>query len=123
MAPEFPYPTQVQDINYGIRWLKVHAADLNGDPDIIGGIGYPSGGHTLPLAAMRLSDPRYTAVPLEGSSPADANLAWIISCWPVIDLLLRYTIAKEAGKPELLEKHHGFFRGDEAMHESKPARR
>jgi len=121
VAPEFPYPTQVQDINYGVRWLKAHAADFNGDPDTIGGIGYSSGGHTLPLAAMRLNDPRYTAVPLEGSTPADANLAWVISCWPVIDPWLRYTIAKDAGKTELLEKHHGFFQGDEAMHESKPA--
>jgi acetyl esterase/lipase len=116
----FPYPLQIQDIHYGVRWLKAHAADFNGDPDAVGGIGYSSGGHTLPLAAMRIDDPRYSALPLEGSSPADAKLAWMISCWPVIEPYFRYEIAKGKGNTDLMEKHHMFFQGDEAMHESTP---
>ena len=116
----FPYPLQLQDIHYGVRWLKAHAGDFNGDPDAVGGIGYSSGGHTLPLAAMRIDDPRYSALPLKGSSPDDAKLAWMISCWPVIEPYLRYEIAKGKGNTELLEKHHMFFQGDEAMHESTP---
>ena len=116
----FPYPLQLQDINYGIRWLKAYAAEFNGDPDAVGGIGYSSGGHTLPLAAMRIEDPRYSALPLEGSTPDDAKLAWVISCWPVIEPYLRYEIARERGTTELMEKHHIFFQGDEAMHESTP---
>ena len=116
----FPYPLQIQDINYGVRWLKAHASDFNGDPGAVGGIGYSSGGHTLPLAAMRIDDPRYSALDLEGSSAADAKLAWIISCWPVIEPYFRYEIAKGKGNTELMEKHHMFFQGDEAMHESTP---
>ena len=116
----FPYPLQIQDIHYGVRWLKAHAADFNGDPDAVGGIGYSSGGHTLPLAAMRIDDPRYSALPLEGSSPADAKLAWMISCWPVIEPYFRYEIARGKGNTDLMEKHHMFFQGDEAMHESTP---
>lgn len=116
----FPYPTQIQDINYGVRWLKAHAAEFNGDPDAVGGIGYSSGGHTLPLAAMRINDSRYTVLPLGGSSPDDAKLAWMISCWPVIEPYLRYEIAREKGNTALMEKHHMFFQGDEAMHESTP---
>ena len=116
----FPYPLQNQDIHYGVRWLKAHAADFNGDPDAVGGIGYSSGGHTLPLAAMRIDDPRYSALPLEGSSPADAKLAWMISCWPVIEPYFRYEIARGKGNTDLMEKHHMFFQGDEAMHESTP---
>ena len=116
----FPYPVQLQDINYGVRWLKAHASDFNGDPDSVGGIGYSSGGHTLPLAAMRPSDPRYSALPLEGSSHVDANFAFTISCWPVIEPYFRYEIAREKGNTDLMEKHHIFFQGDEAMHESTP---
>ena len=116
----FPYPMQIQDIHYGARWLKAHAGDFNGDPDAVGGIGYSSGGHTLPLAAMRIDDPRYSALPLEGSSPADARLAFTISCWPVIEPFFRYEIAKAKGNTKLMEKHHMFFQGDEAMHESTP---
>ena len=116
----FPYPLQIQDIHYGARWLKAHAAEFNGDTDALGGIGYSSGGHTLPLAAMRIDDPRYSALPLEGTSPADAKLAWIISCWPVIEPYFRYEIARGKGNTDLMEKHHMFFQGDEAMHESTP---
>ena len=116
----FPYPLQLQDINYGVRWLKSHASDFNGDPDAVGGIGYSSGGHTLPLAAMRPTDPRYSALPLEGSSQVDANFAFTISCWPVIEPYFRYEIAREKGNTDLMEKHHIFFQGDEAMHESTP---
>ena len=116
----FPYPVQLQDINYGVRWLKAHASDFNGDPDSVGGIGYSSGGHTLPLAAMRPTDPRYSALPLEGSSPVDASFAFTISCWPVIEPYFRYEIAREKGNTDLMEKHHIFFQGDEAMHESTP---
>ena len=116
----FPYPVQLQDINYGVRWLKAHASDFNGNPDSVGGIGYSSGGHTLPLAAMRPTDPRYSALPLEGSSQVDANFAFTISCWPVIEPYFRYEIAREKGNTDLMEKHHIFFQGDEAMHESTP---
>ena len=116
----FPYPVQLQDINYGVRWLKAHASDFNGDPDSVGGIGYSSGGHTLPLAAMRPTDPRYSELPLEGSSKVDATFAFTISCWPVIEPYFRYEIAREKGNTDLMEKHHIFFQGDEAMHESTP---
>jgi acetyl esterase/lipase len=116
----FPYPVQLQDINYGVRWLKAHASGFNGDPDAVGGIGYSSGGHTLPLAAMRPDDPRYAALPLEGSPQVDAKFAFTISCWPVIEPYFRYEIAKEKGNTDLMEKHHIFFQGDEAMHESTP---
>jgi len=116
----FPYPVQLQDINYGVRWLKAHASDFNGDPDSVGGIGYSSGGHTLPLAAMRPTDPRYSALPLEGSFQVDSNFAFTISCWPVIEPYFRYEIAREKGNTDLMEKHHIFFQGDEAMHESTP---
>src|SRR5437588_6505681 len=30
LAPEGPYPACVQDANYGVRWLKAHAAEGHG---------------------------------------------------------------------------------------------
>lgn len=120
VAPEFPYPMQVQDTSYAARWLKAHARDFNGDPDTLGAIGYSSGGHTLLLAAMRPNDPRYGALPLDGSPPVDASLRWTVDCWPVIDPWVRYLIAKEKGNQGLMERHHGYFLGEEAMHEANP---
>ena len=44
LAPEHPYPAQVQDVNFATRWLKAHAAEFNADPATVGGMGCSSGG-------------------------------------------------------------------------------
>ena len=119
-APAFPYPAMVQDTNYAVRWLKAHAADFNGDPDVIGGIGYSSGGHTLPLAAMRPNDPRYGAHSLEGAGDVDAKLGWMIACWPVIDSHARFLLAQKKGAERLVANSLGYFLNEDAMHEGNP---
>jgi len=43
-APDYPYPAQVLDTNYAVRWLKLHAAEYAIDPDHVGGAGDSSGG-------------------------------------------------------------------------------
>ena len=46
--------------------------------------------------------------------------AFVISGWGVLDPLLRYHLAKQAGNAELVENHHAFW-GDEAtMSEGSP---
>src|SRR5215472_566955 len=49
LAPEAPYPACVQDANYGVRWLKLRAAEWNGDASAIGVYGSSSGGHVAQL--------------------------------------------------------------------------
>ena len=119
-APRFPYPAMVQDTNYAVRWLKAHALDFNGDPNGIGGIGYSSGGHTLPLAAMRPKDSRYGALPLEDGIGFDAKLSWMITCWPVIDSYARFLFAKLRGAERLVENSLGYFLDEDSMHEGNP---
>ena len=58
------YPTSLVDINYGVRWLKAHAADLRLDAARVGLSGQSSGGHLAMLAAMRPADARYAAIPV-----------------------------------------------------------
>ena len=118
VAPEFPYPAQVQDANLAIRWARMHAEKYNGDPDAVGGIGYSSGGHTLPLAGMRPGDERYGALPLEGG--AEARLDWMIVCWPVIDSHARYEVAKANANERLVTNTEGYFLTEDAMHEGNP---
>jgi len=62
IAPEHPYPAQVQDANYAIRWLKANAGRFNGDVSQMGVLGRSSGGHTALLLAMRPLDERYAAL-------------------------------------------------------------
>src|SRR5258708_12912704 len=61
IAPRWPYPASVADVNFGIRWLKAHAAQLDTRPDWVGAVGSSSGGQQMLLNALRPRDPRYPA--------------------------------------------------------------
>jgi acetyl esterase/lipase len=112
-APEAPYPASLQDINYGIRWLKAHAREFGSTAERVGAYGWSSGGHQILLAAIRPDDPRYRALPLAQAPDMDAKLAFVISGWGVLYPLERYKLAKERGKADMVKSHEIFF-GDEA---------
>lgn len=98
--PEATYPGSVQDVNYGIRWLKSRAAQFNTRADWIGTMGTSSGGHLAVLAALKPFDRRYAALKLaEGGF--DARVPFVVALWPVICPLGRYrawTSPEAAGK-------------------------
>jgi acetyl esterase/lipase len=120
-APEAPYPASLQDINYGIRWLKAHCREFGSSSDRVGAYGTSSGGHQILLAAIRPEDPRYRALPLPDAPEMDAKLAFVISGWGVLFPFDRYNLAKVQGKLDLAKNHDTFF-GDEATQiEATPA--
>jgi acetyl esterase/lipase len=120
MGGEHPYPSSLIDINYAIRWLKLHAADFNADAATVGGLGVSSGGHLIMLSAMRPHDDRFTALPLAGADGVDATLAYFITCWGVLDPYGRYLMARERGNTELMANHDRYFLTVEAMQEANP---
>ncbi len=120
LAPEHPYPAQVEDTNFATRWFKAHAADFNVDPSAIGGMGCSSGGHTLMLSAMRPSDPRYASVPLDGGDDFAASLRFVLSCWGVLDPFVRYNYARNAGEDRLVVSTEAYFLNQDALHEGNP---
>lgn len=129
--PVAPYPASLQDIHYGIRWLKARAGELGGRPDLVGSMGNSSGGHQAMLLAMRAFDPRYGAVPGPAGAPAaDATVRCVVLCSPVIDPLGRYHYARQlkAGGPpyppvvdEVLPCHDAYWQTEEAMADGSPA--
>ncbi len=120
MGGQHPYPSSLIDINYATRWLKVHAADLGADPATVGGLGVSSGGHLILLSAMRPHDPRYAALPLAGAAGVDATLAYVITCWGVLDPYGRYLMAQAEGRAELVASHDRYFLTVDAMQEGNP---
>src|SRR5262245_49169297 len=76
LAGESPYPANVQDANFGIRWIKSKAREWNGDGSSVGIYGSSTGGHIALLLAMRPKDARYNALPLEGAG-VDASVAYV----------------------------------------------
>jgi acetyl esterase/lipase len=120
-SPEAPYPASLQDINYGIRWLKAHATEFGSSADRVGAYGTSSGGHQILLAAIRPDDPRYRTLPLAEAPDMDAKLAFVVSGWGVLFPLERYKLAKAANRPDLTVNHDTFFGSEEAQLEATPA--
>lgn len=123
------YPTSLVDINYGIRWVKAHAKDLNADPARVGIAGQSSGGHLAMLAAMRPNDPRYASVPLPSGSPTvDASVQAVAMLWPVINPLSRYRHAlraRDSANPpswvaNIPERHDTYWKTEANMAEGNP---
>ena len=119
LAPAYPYPVQVAQTNFAVRWLKAHAGDFNGDPSCVGGAGDSSGGHTILLTAMRPRDPRYAAISADGVGD-DASLAFLIALWSIVDPLARYEWAKGAPVERLVRSTENYFQPWDAVHEANP---
>jgi acetyl esterase len=119
-APEHPYPAQVQDTNYAVRWLKLHAAEYNVDTSCFGGAGDSSGGHTMLLNAMRPNDPSYGELELEGAEGLDASVDYVLGMWAVVNPYLRYHYARAIGWQLKIDQHEGYFLTTEAMREANP---
>ena len=132
VPPEASYPASFQDIHYGIRWAKAHAAEWNGNAARIGAMGTSSGAHQAMLLGMRPFDSRYAALSLtNGASEVDGTLGCVIMVSPVIDPLGRYNYAKgirEDVKPpesvgeRTVRMHDMYWVTEEAMAEGAPAR-
>ena len=126
---DVPYPASLQDINYAVRWAKLHAADLKTKPEFVGLSGMSSGGHQAMLAAMRPQDPRYAAIPLPvGARQFDADVRYVVLSWPVINPLSRYRYSKrmaESENPpswaaEIIARHDAYWRTEANMAEGNP---
>src|SRR5580693_9022784 len=122
MPPKHRYPTSIADIHYATRWLKAHAGEFGSRPDLVAGLGTSSGAHQLLLSALKPSDPRYAALPLEGAADSDASLPYLVLCWPISDPLARYRMVKEKGNMRLVESHDAYWNSEAEMAEGNPQR-
>jgi acetyl esterase len=119
MPPGARYPEPVADINFAIRWLKRSAERFAVVPAWVGGLGTSSGGHQLMLNALKTADPRYAGIRLEGEA-VSAELAWVVGCWPVLDPLARYRMAKARGMERHIQAHEAYWPNEAAMVEGSP---
>ena len=49
LTPDFRFPSQLEDVQAGVRWLRGHAHELGVNPERMGAVGGSAGGH---LAAL-----------------------------------------------------------------------
>lgn len=105
LAPKHRYPAAVEDVHYGIGWAKTNLR-----PKKIGGLGTSSGGQQIVLSALQP----------ERFGKGDARLDFVVACWPILDPLARYQMAKAKNLKNLVDAHHAFWPDEAAMKEGNP---
>jgi acetyl esterase/lipase len=120
LSGEAPYPANVQDANYGIRWMKSKAREWNADGSSVGIYGSSTGGHIAILLAMRPKDARYNAIPLDGPSSIDASVAYVACRSPITDPYARFQQAEKMKRDTLIKASQSYFKPWESIHEANP---
>ena len=119
-AMDMPYPANVQDANYGVRWLKLNAPKWHGDVTKIGIYGSSSGGHIAELLAMRPNDPRYNSIPLEAEKNISAKVDYIAVRSPISNPYARYQNAVTHKRDKMITNNTNYFKPWESIHEASP---
>jgi acetyl esterase/lipase len=120
LAGEAPYPANVQDANYGVRWLKWKAASWNGDASKVGIYGSSSGGHVAELLAMRPRDARYGTIPLPEAPALDATVAYVAMRSPISDPFARFQNAERLKREPMIKNHTTYFKPWETIYDANP---
>jgi len=120
LSGEAPYPANIQDANYGLRWVKSRAVAWHGDPSSVGIYGSSTGGHIAVLLAMRPRDARYNAIPLEGATNIDASVAYVACRSPITDPYARWQQAEKMKRDNLINASKQYFKPWESIQEANP---
>lgn len=52
-APAYPYPAQIDDVQYAVRWLRANATTYKIDPNNMGSLGGSAGGYLATMLGVR----------------------------------------------------------------------
>lgn len=99
MAPRHRYPAAVEDVAFALGWAR---RELK--PGRFGALATSSGAQVLLTAVFR------------GTQALD----FVVACWPILDPLARYRMAKAKGAKNLVDAHHAYFADEAAMEEGNP---
>ncbi|GAA0522825.1 alpha/beta hydrolase [Pigmentiphaga sp. GD03639] len=113
MPPQAEAATTFADVHAGLAWARRHANRLGSRPEWVGGLGTSSGGHLLMLNAL------LGGAPGAAADPAPL-VRFAVACWPILDPLARYRMARERRLAPLLDAHHAFWQDEAAMERDNP---
>jgi acetyl esterase/lipase len=120
LAPEAPYPANVQDAHYGVRWLKLKAPAWNADPSTLGILGSSTGGHMGELIALKPRDPKYAALALAEAPSLDAGIRYLVSRSPISDPVARFRQAEKMKREHMIENNKAYWVPWETIREGNP---
>ena len=110
VASETPYPANLQDAHYAIRWLKFNAHKWHGDAKTLGVYGSSTGGHVAELIGMKPNDPEYSAIPFPEAPQLDAVVKYIAARSPISNPLACYQNAVNLQRDRMINNHYTYFK-------------
>ncbi len=97
MAPKYKWPAEIEDVKCAVRYIRVHAKELNVDPDKIFATGASAGGH---LALMLgLTGPKDGLEGNGGNAEQSSRVRAVSNFYGPTDLRIWNMTAKD-GTPE-----------------------
>jgi len=122
LSSEAKFPAQIQDIKQAVRFLRVHAADIGGDPDHIIGWGSSAGGYLVVLLGTSCGVPAFEppkALAGPGGSPPGAAPAVDLSVSDCVDAVADWYGPVEFSKMDA-EAAANHLPGGSAMSHNSP---
>jgi len=101
LSPQATFPDHVVDVKRAVAWVREHAVEYGGDPDLIMLSGCSAGGHLASLAALTPGRAEWQP----GFEHVDTSVAGCISLYGVYDFTDRHGHWPNPGMERLLEKH------------------
>ncbi|HTT58412.1 MAG TPA: DUF3293 domain-containing protein [Acidimicrobiales bacterium] len=85
LAPQSPWPAQIEDATRALGWIKARIASYGGDPDRVVVAGGSAGGHLAALLALSSEDSTWR--PAEMSEVSDWGVRGALSFYGVLEML------------------------------------
>lgn len=102
-APEFKWPSQVQDAKTAVRFLRAHASELNIDPARIGAMGESAGGYLALMLGVTSSRDNLEG---DGGYPTySSNVQAVVSYVSATD----FTLPRAELSPELQAEMQRYY--------------
>jgi len=120
LAPDRPYPANVQDAHYAIRWVKHHAKQWMGDVSTLGIYGSSSGGHIAELLALKPNESLYAKIPFTPNPQLDASFSYLATRSPISNPPARYENAINKKRENMIKNNLNYFKPFQTIYESSP---
>jgi acetyl esterase/lipase len=94
LAPQHPFPTQIEDCKCAVRWLRANADQLGIDAERIGALGFSAGAHLAMM--LGVMDPQDGLEGSGGWSDQSSKVQAVVSFAGPTDLSLELPAASSA---------------------------
>ena len=84
LAPQSPWPAQIEDATRALGWIKTNIASFGGDPDRVVVAGGSAGGHLASLLALSSEEPAWRPVDIPEAS--DWTVRGALSFYGVLEM-------------------------------------